>query len=271
MMGKALDSRRGALKVALVYVISTETLSLITRALSKDYQIMECLSRADAQDCLQRHPVDVVIIDLGIDCNEDGFAFCGDLRKEARWDSLPVIFLSSVRDTRVTVRAFEVGGDDLVHVPFAPEELSVRIEAKFKRLRMQPVVHDLFWKADLRFSLGTQRVVCTDAGGERDLELTPNEFKILYFLARHEETILNRQAILHEVWGENLHVIERTIDKHICSLRRKLGDRAHYVASVPGSGYVFSPTGRFLQEVSLKAEDGTGLQPELIVDCRQMP
>lgn len=78
-----------------------------------------------------------------------------------------------------------------------------------------------------------------DTGTERDLALTPNEFKILYFLAKNEGRTLTRTEILREVWGENLHVVERTVDKHICSLRRKMASVSQYVASVPGEGYLF--------------------------------
>jgi DNA-binding response OmpR family regulator len=94
-------------------------------------------------------------------------------------------------------------------------------------------------KADLVFSVAVQRVAQILDGREKDLELTPNEFKILYHLVRNEGYTVSRAQILSEVWGENLHVVERTVDKHICSLRRKMGSTAHYVASVPGEGYMF--------------------------------
>ncbi|MES2856591.1 MAG: response regulator transcription factor, partial [Bdellovibrionota bacterium] len=150
-------------------------------------------------------------------------------------------FVTGRKETQDLVQGFAVGGDDYIVKPFHPEELKVRIEARFKRVDTKPAVinHDQYWTADLRFAIGRQKVTHTSDGRDRELDLTPNEFKILYFLAKNEGRVISRAEVLREVWGENLHVIERTVDKHICSLRRKMGAAAHYVASVPGEGYQF--------------------------------
>jgi len=228
----------------MVYGCSADVADSLRQALNENYKLFTFSQALLARDFIERQALDLAIIDpgvaLGLDPN-DAFQLCQFLRARPGLYSLPVFFVSGLRETALVVRAFQSGADDFVTIPFAPEEFLARIEARFKRLNAQPPVHDLFWKADLRFSLGTQRVVCTDAEGEHDLELTPNEFKILYLLARNEGQVLSRPMILSEVWGENLHVVERTVDKHVCSLRRKMGARSHYVASVPGTGYCFNP------------------------------
>lgn len=194
------------MRVALVFAVSAETLQLIRKSLEQNYRIEVVSDAASALERIASDQPDVFLIDLGID-GEPGLSLGGQVRATERFNAMAIIYLASFVDTAMTVRAFESGGDDLVRVPFEPEELLARVEARFKRLRLQPIVHDLFWKADLRFSLGRQRVVCTDSSGERDLELTPNEFRILYLLARNEGLTLSRQVILDEVWGESLHVV----------------------------------------------------------------
>jgi len=144
-------------------------------------------------------------------------------------------------ETSDVVQGFAAGADDYIQKPFKPEELRARVDARLKRAKAQSVksTPDKFEKADLRFSVGLQRVSQVVNGTEQPFELTPNEFKILYYLARSEGKTLSRADILKEVWGEHLHVIERTVDKHVCALRRKMGSAGRYVASVAGEGYRF--------------------------------
>lgn len=217
---------------------SAEYQLLVRVALAERCQV-HCANNADeALALLAQRQFDLILIDVGLP-GRDGLALCEDLRRDPRLQTVPILFVTGRKETADLVQGFAVGADDYIYKPFHPEELRVRVEARLKRSGAAVSAQDHFWKADLRFSVGRQRVTQTTADRERDLELTPNEFKILYHLAKNEGRTLTRSDILREVWGENLHVVERTVDKHICSLRRKMGPAAHYVASVPGEGYVF--------------------------------
>lgn len=229
------------MKQALLIEDSAEYQLLVRVALAERFQV-HCANNADeALEALSSRTFDLILIDVGLP-GRDGLALCEELRRDPRLQDVPILFVTGRKETSDLVQGFAAGADDYIYKPFHPEELRVRVEARLKRSASSVVAQDHFWKGDLRFSIGRQRVTQTDAERERELELTPNEFKILYHLAKNEGRTLSRSDILREVWGENLHVVERTVDKHICSLRRKMGAAAHYVASVPGEGYVFQLT-----------------------------
>lgn len=226
------------MKQALLIEDSAEYQLLVRVALAERFQV-HCANNADeALLALNQRQFDLILIDVGLP-GRDGLALCEELRRDPRLQSIPILFVTGRKETADLVQGFAAGADDYIYKPFHPEELRVRVEARMKRSGSAALTNDHFWKGDLRFSIGRQRVTQTGSDRERELELTPNEFKILYHLAKNEGRTLSRSDILREVWGENLHVVERTVDKHICSLRRKMGPAAHYVASVPGEGYVF--------------------------------
>ena len=195
------------------------------------------ISADEALQALQQSEFDLILLDVGLP-GRDGLSLCEELRRDPRWQTIPILFVTGRNEASDVVQGFAAGADDYVRKPFFPEELRARVEARLKRTGSM-IARDHFWKADLHFSGGRQRVAFRTLGVERDLELTPNEFKILYFLAKHDGRSKSRAEILKEVWGENLHVVERTVDKHVCSLRRKMGDAAGHVLSVPGEGYMF--------------------------------
>jgi two-component system alkaline phosphatase synthesis response regulator PhoP len=76
-----------------------------------------------------------------------------------------------------------------------------------------------------------------ESGQERALNLTPLEFKILFQLARRPDQVFTRDQLLTSVWGTGTHVYDRTVDTHVCSLRKKLGSHASCLESVLNVGY----------------------------------
>lgn len=237
------------MRQALLIEDSPEYQLLVRVALAERFNVTVTSSADEAQRALGGTEFDLILIDVGLP-GKDGLALCQELRRDPRLQSTPILFVTGRRDPQDLVQGFEVGADDYIYKPFHPDELKARIEARFKRAQGAATQKDHFWKADLRFAIGKQRVTHTAGGTDRELDLTPNEFRILYHLAKNEGRTLSRAEILREVWGENLHVVERTVDKHICSLRRKMGPAAHYIASVPGSGYQFRAPAHLLANVS---------------------
>jgi DNA-binding response OmpR family regulator len=223
---------------------------VIVKAALKDRAIVTCVSEANAaQAAISHMNFDMILLDVGLP-GKDGLLLCEELRQDERLRGTPILLVTGRKETSDLVLGFEAGADDYICKPFHPDELRARVAARLKKheeMKAQVASGaaaqqgpEQFTKGELCFMVWRQAVSEKTAGRDRDLELTPNEFKILYHLAKNESRILSRSEILREVWGENLHVVERTVDKHICSLRRKMGQLASYVASVPGEGYTFS-------------------------------
>jgi DNA-binding response OmpR family regulator len=214
---------------------------IVTACLGDRFAVQCAQTAEEAIKFLANESFEIILIDVGLP-GRDGLSLCQELREDPRLITTPILMVTGRNETNDVVQGFAAGADDYIHKPFKPEELRARVEARLRRAKAQNgkvSTTDRFERADLRFSVGLQRVSQVVNGSELPLELTPNEFKILYYLARSDGKTLSRVDILKEVWGENLHVIERTVDKHVCALRRKMGSAGRYVASVPGEGYRF--------------------------------
>jgi DNA-binding response OmpR family regulator len=181
--------------------------------------------------------VDLVLLDLTLP-DLDGLEVCRRLRKER--PLLPVVMLTARSEEVDVVVGFDSGADDYVTKPFRVAELVVRIQA---RLRTAATVPD----SVAARPLGTGRVrVDPDAHrvwvDGRELELTPKEFDLLALLVSEAGRALRREDIMSTVWDEHWWGSTRTLDMHISSLRRKLGDDPAcpvLITTVRGVGFRF--------------------------------
>ncbi len=205
---------------------------------SCDLSIAPCV--ADARALLDRQPVDLVILDVMLP-DGDGLTLCSHLQADERLRDLPVMFLTARTELDDKIAAFAAGADDYVEKPFERRELRARVEAKLRKMELWRKSHEEIRRGDVRLHLPLQKAFVREAAGERELDLTPHEFKLLFQLAREEERTVTREELMQCVWGQVV-VYERTIDSHLSNLRKKLGERGHYVQSVRGVGYRFSPS-----------------------------
>lgn len=149
----------------------------------------------------------------------------------------PVILLTAETDLDTKVRAFQRGADDYLLKPVNPLELRARIEAK---LRKHARASTALQRGALSLDPATLQAMNLIDGRSQKLDLTAKEFKILYLLMQNEDQALRRAEIVKAAWGEGMHLAARTVDSHICALRKKLGAAAGFIQSVPGMGYRFS-------------------------------
>lgn len=239
---------------------SLEYQKIVVATLGSKYEITIAGTAEQALDSVAHETFAMMLIDVGLP-GRDGLSLCQELRQDPRLVNTPILMVTGRAETADVVSGFEAGADDYIQKPFKPEELRARVEARLKRAKASADVasskSEKFDQADLRFAIGLQRVVHMVAGKEQPFDLTPNEFKILYFLARSDGRTRTRNEILKEVWGEHLHVIERTVDKHVCALRRKMGGAGRYVLSVPGEGYRFDAKAPEMPSKSRAPRTGT--------------
>ncbi len=226
------------MKRALAVQSNEISAKLISEAIGEMFAVEFAADYPRAYELAEDSSFDLVVCSVNETNFEDAAKLVSTLRGFDHYASSPFFILSETKNTFQLSKAFEVGCDEYLALPIEPVELKVRVRARIKDLVPAPK-SNYFWAAELRFCVGTLRVVATDDISTEDLELTPNEFRILFLLSRHLNKTLTRDFILTEVWGQNMHVVARTVDKHICSLRRKLGKRASYLVSVPNKGYMF--------------------------------
>ncbi len=157
-------------------------------------------------------------------------------------DRVPIIALTRRGDLATKLAAFDAGVDDILTVPFSPEELVARLLAIMRRTYGQAVVFTPVLRlGELEIDILHRRVV---AGGS-ELHLTSVEQSLLYLLAANAGRLLTRDEILDQLWGMDYVAESNVVDRHIRNLRVKLQDshrRPRYIATVPGQGYRFVPT-----------------------------
>jgi DNA-binding response OmpR family regulator len=155
---------------------------------------------------------------------------------------VPVVALTRRGDLPATLAAFEQGVDDLLAVPFAPDELVARVLAVLRRTAPAEVaLRPALRLGALQIDLLHRRVRV----GGTTLHLTAQEQSLLYLLAANAGRLLTRAEILDHLWGADFVAESNVVERHVRNLRAKLGDdwrRPRYIATVGGRGYRFLPT-----------------------------
>ena len=162
----------------------------------------------------------------------DGFALTRKLREAG--DDVPVIFLTARDDPADLREGFTGGGDDYLTKPFSLEELVLRIEAMLRRGRGHANERARVTVGDLTLDDDAHRVW----RGEREIELSPTEFRLLRYLMRNAGRVLSRAQIIEHVWDYGYAIEPSGVETYISYLRRKLDDRdARLIRTVRGVGY----------------------------------
>ena len=181
---------------------------------------------------LRRHPVRLVILDIGLP-GMDGFEVCRRIAGE-----VPVIMLTARDEEPDRVAGLEVGADDYVAKPFSPRELTARVKAVLRRANRPPgsgaphAVADVLEVGPVALRRGAREV---RVDGD-EIELTQREFDLLEYLLRHAGQVVSRDQLLESVWGFRSLGETRTVEVHVAQLRKKLG-RPGLIRTVRGVGY----------------------------------
>jgi DNA-binding response OmpR family regulator len=155
---------------------------------------------------------------------------------------IPVIALTRRGDLRTKLAAFDRGVDDILVVPFSPEELVARTLAIMRRTYREAIAFTPIIKlGELEVDILHRRV----RAGSTELHLTSLEQSLLYLLAANAGRLVTREQILDNLWGVDYAAESNVVDRHVRNLRIKLQDdwrRPRFIATVPGRGYRFLPS-----------------------------
>jgi DNA-binding response OmpR family regulator len=183
----------------------------------------------------QRNPR-LVILDVRLP-DGSGFDFCREMRRLGLRQ--PILILTVNNDEVDKVLGLEMGADDYLTKPYRLRELVARIRALLRRAygELSSTEADLLYVADVVIDLNRARVT----RGERPVNLTPTEFRLLVFLAQHPGQVFSRGQLLEQVWGSSAdYYDDKTVNVHIRRLREKIEpdpSNPQLVLTVPGLGY----------------------------------
>ncbi|MGA9852401.1 MAG: phosphate regulon transcriptional regulator PhoB [Gammaproteobacteria bacterium] len=201
------------------------------------YKVAETGECASARAAIADRLPDMLLLDWMLP-DMSGLEFARALRRDEATRELPIIMLTAraAEDDKVT--GLQSGVDDYITKPFSARELAARIEAVLRRSGDH---EERLVAGAIEMNTISHRVVIHG----KEIALGPTEYRLLKFFMTHPERVFSRNQVLDRVWS-GVYVEERTVDVHIRRLRRVLEEHRceHYVATVRGTGYRFSPETR---------------------------
>ncbi len=193
----------------------------------------------DGQEAMEKlsHEPDLIILDVMMP-KLNGFDVCRRIRSMEEYKNVPIIFLTARSSESDEIHGLDLGADDFIQKPISINKIMARIKSNL-RLSEQSIGQSTINKdiaiGQLVISKDRHLVLLAD----RQIHLARKEFEILHLLASNPGKVFKRDRILNNVWGEDVFVVERTVDVHLLNIRKKFGEYAGLIETIKGVGYRF--------------------------------
>jgi len=200
---------------------------------TQGYDVIGVLDGKKAIPMIEKEKPDLILLDWMLP-NMSGVDICKSIRQDHKLRHLLVLMLSARGDETDKVTALSIGADDYMTKPFSLPELLARIKALIIRAPPKPPEESQII-GELSLNLEKKQVLRND----KLIPLGPTEFRLLQVLASQPEKVFSREDLLKTVWGEAIHVEERTVDVHVKRLRQALnkGYKTDLIRTVRQAGY----------------------------------
>jgi DNA-binding response OmpR family regulator len=212
---------------------------IIKGSLERDLHLFFANTIQQAKELLESREIHLILLDVMLP-DGSGFDFCNDLQTNSGSARIPVIFLTGKTGVTDKILGLSLGADDYITKPFVPLELKARIESKLKKSLLHDRNELQLQRGQLRFDTLTYSVYAIKDDKHELINMTPIEYRILLHLAQKPGRIFSRNQLIDSIWGGSVHISERSIDKHIYTVRKKLGPYGDYIKTIPGLGYQFN-------------------------------
>jgi two-component system alkaline phosphatase synthesis response regulator PhoP len=202
----------------------------------ENFEVLVSTNGEDALKQLSQSP-DLIVLDIMMP-GMDGFELYELIKKNKESQEIPIIFLTAKSGETDEIKGLNLGASDYIQKPISPKKLIARIKSNLrksigqekkkqepKEVKIGPLVIDV------------EKFVVKIEG--RQKFFPRKEFQLLYFFANNPGKVVNRETLLKEIWGNDVYVIDRTIDVHIRKIREKLGKHSELIETVKGIGYRF--------------------------------
>lgn len=183
---------------------------------------------------IEREKPDLVILDVMLP-GENGLDVCRRMKSAAELKNIPVIIVSAKGEELDIVLGLELGADDYVQKPFSPKVLFSRIKAILRRSKESEKQAKTVRFSDFLLDIDSYML----RKGDKSIPLTLSEFGILRRLVSNRGKVLTRNQLLDDINNDDGFIVDRNIDVHIASLRKKLGSTFDGIETVRGVGYRF--------------------------------
>jgi DNA-binding response OmpR family regulator len=188
---------------------------------------------------LEQGAWDLLLLDLSFP-DGNGIELLAEIKKPNHPSAhIPVILITANETIEIKSAGFQHGIEDYIVKPFHLVELRLRVEARLRKAGEHRESDQILRAGNISLNRSKQRVELVGNGASLPVDLTTLEFKILAQMMLHQENVLSREQIMDEAWGQGVHVSDRTVDSHICRLRKKLQGSEYTVEAIHGTGYRF--------------------------------
>ncbi len=188
----------------------------------------------DGLDAALRKPPQLIILDLMLP-RVSGLDVCKQLRAHASTQLVPILMLTAKGEESDVVLGLEMGADDYLPKPFRLKELIARVRALLRRGGTLAMAKDLLCAGPVEINLGNHEVHIQG----REVRMTLSEFRLLAALVSAPGRVFTRDQLLDKITGGEAIIIDRNVDVHIRSIRKKMGRTGSSVEAVRGIGYKF--------------------------------
>lgn len=204
---------------------------------ANNYDVLIATTGAEGYSMVTSQCPDVVILDLGLP-DMDGMTILKNVRQ---WSSMPVLVVSARTHEKDKVAALDAGADDYITKPFGTSELLARVRTAIRHARAtvltaEGMQTEQFRAGDLLIDYDKHRVYV----GDRDVNLTQNEYKIVSLLGKYAGKVLTYDFIIKEIWGPNMQNDNRILRVNMANIRRKMENnpaQPRYIFTEVGVGY----------------------------------
>lgn len=220
-------------KTILIVDDEKDIVDLLEYNLQKEgYNTLVAYNGTEAIELAKSKP-DLILLDIMIP-NINGWEVLKSLKKNESTSEIPVIFLTAKGSEIDEVLGLELGADDYIVKPISIPKLFARINAVFR-------------KKEIHIDAKTQKIIVGKIEiipdsykvkiEDEEVYFPNKEFKLLLYLAMNQGKVINRETLLNAVWGNDVYVVDRTVDVHIRKIREKLGKYADYIETIKSVGY----------------------------------
>lgn len=204
---------------------------------ANDYDVIITETGKTAMEIIPSHCPDLILLDLGLP-DMDGNTIIQSVRS---WTKTPIVVISARATEMDKATALDLGADDYLTKPFGTVELLARIRAALRHTRTTAendgiALNGIFRTGELEIDYRKHRVY----RGGQDMNLTPNEFRIVALLGKHAGQVLTYRQILRELWGPSASTDNKILRVHMANIRRKIEpnpDEPIYIFTEVGVGY----------------------------------
>ncbi|MDD2591344.1 MAG: response regulator transcription factor [Erysipelotrichaceae bacterium] len=197
-----------------------------------EYEGFDVFFAHDGKEAVQlceKENFDIIIMDLMMP-NMNGYQAISIIKEKL---DIPIIVLTAKGQEYDKIKGFDLGIDDYVVKPFSVKELMKRINAILRRSHKIDQKIAVFDGLYIDYSAMIVRI------DKKIIDLSPKEYKLLFYLSKNQNIVLSREKLIIEVWGYDYDKDERTLDTHIKLLRKRLGKYSCFIKTVRGVGYRF--------------------------------